>query len=164
VATRRDLHIEAEISSEDAAKAEPGMPVTVTSPSRPGQALNAKVVSLSPVGELKPDAAIRTRIVRARVMLEKDWELFRPGMEVDVQGERVLKRALAVPNDALAFSGESAVVFVVERDGVARSRPVVVGMSNARLTEIVSGLRAGERVVVDGKDELKDGDRVRVRG
>lgn len=161
MASRSDLRVEAEISSEDAAKVRPGMPVVVTSPAYPGTLFKAKIVSLSAVGELKPDAAIRTRIVRARVAVEHP-ERFRPGMEVDVEGESVLKTTLTVPSDALTFSGSTVSVFILEKGGV-HQQVVTTGFSNADRTEILSGLKAGASVVVRGKENLKDGQAVRVK-
>lgn len=54
------------------------------------------------------------------------------------------------------------IVFVVE-GGVARARPVEIGLSDERRVEIVSGLKPEDRVIVGpfrALDELKDGDEV----
>ena len=163
LSTRQNLRIDAEISSEDAAKAKVGMKVVVTSPAYPGQEFPAKLISLSPVGELKPQAAIQTRIVRARVQIDKDWALFRPGMEVDVEGQTTLKKALLVPGDALVLSGSETSVWILKSDGTVTKLNVQTGFSNATQTEILAGLKGGESVVVEGKDNLKEGQKVKVR-
>jgi RND family efflux transporter MFP subunit len=160
ISTRQDLRIEAEISSEDASKISQGMTVAVTSPAYPGRSFAARIKELSPVGELKPDAAIRTRIVRARVMLAKDWDLFRPGMDVDIEGGGTMKKALSVPSDAISIDGSRSFVFVVS-NGVASTRDVKTGFSNVEFTEVLDGLKTGDVVVVRGKDLLKNGSRVR---
>ena len=162
LAARQDLHIEAEVSSEDAAKLKVGMPLEVTSPAYPGVIFAARLDRVSEIGELKPDAAIRTRIVRARVILDEGWARFRPGVEVDVEGSQVLKQALAVPSDAISLEDSRTVVFVVQ-NGTARAREVRVGVTTMAATEVLSGLQQGERVVVDGKTGLTDGARVRER-
>jgi HlyD family secretion protein len=54
-------------------------------------------------------------------------------------------------------------VFVSTGERVER-RPVTVGQAVGAEREVVSGLRAGERVVVAPPSALKDGDRVRVAG
>lgn len=163
LSTRQDLRIEAEVSTEDAAKVAAGMKVVVTSPAYPGRTFTATVQAMSPVGELKPDAAIRTRIVRARVMLDRDWELFRPGMEVDVEGGGLVKRALAVPSDAISLDGARCFVYVLSANGIVASRDVRIGRSNVDFTEILDGLREGDVVVTRGKEGLKSGDRVEVK-
>lgn len=160
--TRQDIRIEAEISSEDAAKAKRGMPVTVTSAAWPGQRFPAQIKSLSESGELKPDAAIRTRIIRARISLDEGFARFKPGVEVDVEGEAILKQALVVPSDALVYEGTKTSVWVLD-GGIVTRREVKVGFATAEITEVVSGLKAGAQVVTKGKEVLKDGEAVRVR-
>jgi RND family efflux transporter MFP subunit len=162
ISTRKDLRIEAEISSEDAGKIKSGMPVSVTSAAYPGQVFPASITSVLPVGELKPDAAIRTRIIRARIALARDWQLFRSGMELDVEGTAILKKALCVPSDAINLVENRALVYVVEGD-VVRARRVEIGYAHAAVTEFNSGLKPGERVVVSGKEGLSDNARVKVR-
>lgn len=156
VSTTQDMRIEAEISSEDAGKIKPGMALTVTSPAYPGQSFKATLQSIMPVGELKPDAAIRTRIIRARVVLNAGWRLFRPGMEVDVEGAAVLRRALTIPGDAVLIDGDQTSVFVLE-GGVAKRKNIKIGFSNPDLTEVLSGLQGGQRVILTGKDQVKEG-------
>lgn len=160
--TRQDMRIEAEIGSEDSAKASAGMPVLVTSAAWPGRSFPGRIQSLSQVGELKPDAAIRTRIIRARVSLDEGFSRFKPGVEVDVEGNAVLKKALVVPSDAVSYEGTKTSVWVVEGDRVSQ-RPVTIGFADVDVTEIVSGLEKGAMVVVAGKDNLRNGEAVKVR-
>jgi multidrug efflux pump subunit AcrA (membrane-fusion protein) len=53
-------------------------------------------------------------------------------------------------------------VFVVGPDGKAHRRAVVVGLTSGDETQIVSGLRVGEKVVIKGQDALPDGAAVTV--
>lgn len=161
LSTRTDMHIEAEISTEDVPKVSQGMKVAVTSPGFPGKRFEGKIVSLSPTGELKRDAAIRTRILRARITLLEGWSLFRPGMEVDVEGKAVLKKALTVPSDAINFDEGGASVWVV-RDGKVTKRQVSIGLTSAISTEILSGLSKGEVVVIRGKESVREGGKIAV--
>jgi HlyD family secretion protein len=162
LSTREDLRIEAEIGSEDSGKIQEGMPVMVTSAAYPGRTFSARLIQAMPVGELKPDAAIRTRIVRAKIALDSGWSMFRPGMEVDVEGKRVLRRALCLPSDAITITGEGTAVYVVV-DGIARTRTVQTGLATSSQTEVLSGLVPGDMVVVRGQEGLVDGAKVKVR-
>ena len=56
--------------------------------------------------------------------------------------------------------GEGFEVFVADSDGVAHSRPVVVGGRDGAVAEIVSGLRAGEVVVTGGAYGIADGAKI----
>jgi multidrug efflux pump subunit AcrA (membrane-fusion protein) len=55
------------------------------------------------------------------------------------------------------------VVFVLRDDRVER-RAVTTGTENSGQVDVLSGLTAGERVVVEGPETLADGDQVRVQG
>lgn len=68
---------------------------------------------------------------------------------------------LLVPRSAVADDDGSRVVFVVRGDRVER-RAVSLGGSAGERVEVVAGLRAGDRVVLEPPADLADGDRVRV--
>lgn len=48
--------------------------------------------------------------------------------------------------------------------GSAQRRPIQTGASSLSAVEIVSGLQAGERIVVSGSDQFQQADRVRISG
>jgi HlyD family secretion protein len=67
-----------------------------------------------------------------------------------------------VPKAAVRSVEGRSVVFVVNGDRVER-RAVSVGDTNGDQVGVLSGLSPGERVVVDGPQTLKDGDKVTIR-
>jgi multidrug efflux pump subunit AcrA (membrane-fusion protein) len=69
---------------------------------------------------------------------------------------------VVVPKAAVRSADGHSIVFVLKDDRVER-RAVSVGLENGDQVELVSGVSAGERVVVDGPATLKDGDKVRVQ-
>jgi multidrug efflux pump subunit AcrA (membrane-fusion protein) len=69
---------------------------------------------------------------------------------------------LTVPRAAIRTDQGQSIVFVVVEDRVER-RAVRVGDARGDQVEIVSGLAAGDRVVVDGPPDLADGRKVIVR-
>ena len=72
-------------------------------------------------------------------------------------------QALVVPNDALAnVDGAQAAVLSVS-NGKIKKVAVRLGLRGLVMTEIVSGLKAGDWVLADTGDKLGDGDRVRVK-
>ncbi len=68
--------------------------------------------------------------------------------------------ALLVPQAAV----RDGVAWVVDADGVAHRREVTAGLEGNGQVEIVSGLAAGEQVVVAGASLLSDGARTRIVG
>jgi HlyD family secretion protein len=50
----------------------------------------------------------------------------------------------------------------VVKDGVVELRTVALGFTSMNEVEILEGVREGERVIVEGIDLFRDGDRVSV--
>jgi RND family efflux transporter MFP subunit len=71
-------------------------------------------------------------------------------------------QGLLVPKAAVRTADGKSIVFVVKQDRLER-RAVSVGLANGDQVEVLSGLSAGERVVVEGPSTLKDGDKVKVQ-
>ncbi len=71
--------------------------------------------------------------------------------------------ALAVPSEAILTANGEQYVFVAE-GGVAVRTSVTTGLTGDGVTEILSGLAAGQKLVVVGQQYLSDGDAVRIVG
>ena len=69
---------------------------------------------------------------------------------------------LQVPASALFREGEGWALFVVQGDKAVK-REVQVGQRNGLSAQILSGIKAGDRVIVHPDDQVKDGVRVAVR-
>lgn len=107
------------------------------------------------------DANTGTVRLKARFTNE-DNSLF-PQQFVNVRLQlAVHDNVLKVPNDALQFGNQGRFVWVVDEELKARMRPVQTGLGDAEFTLVTSGLQAGERVVLEGVDRLKDGGKVEV--
>ncbi len=75
-----------------------------------------------------------------------------------------LTDAVLVPNAAVQLGQNGPFVYVVKDGKNVEARPVKTGASDAQHIVIASGLEAGESVVIDGVDRLKDGAEVRLAG
>jgi membrane fusion protein (multidrug efflux system) len=71
--------------------------------------------------------------------------------------------APTAPRQALLYDGDRPYLFVTTA-GAAHRRDVEVGVEQGDRVQIRSGVRAGERVVVDGGSALSDGMAVREQG
>jgi multidrug efflux system membrane fusion protein len=69
-----------------------------------------------------------------------------------------------VPTAAIQRGAPGTFVYLVNQDETVSVRPVTVGPNDADRTSISSGLAAGDRVVVDGADKLRDGAKISLRG
>jgi multidrug efflux system membrane fusion protein len=72
------------------------------------------------------------------------------------------KGVVLVPAAAIQRAAQGTIVYVVRDDNTVTVRPVKVGASEGEVTEVVSGVQAGERVVTDGVDRLREGAKVEV--
>ncbi len=106
------------------------------------------------------DAASGTVKVRA-TFSNKENRLW-PGAFVDVsQTLSRIKDAVVIPQAAIIQAARGAIVYVVE-DGKATQRPVKINFAEDGLAA-VDGLKAGETVVLDGKQNLRPGSAVAER-
>ncbi len=67
-----------------------------------------------------------------------------------------------LPSAAIQRGAKGTFVFVVNADSTVNARPVTLGSVDGDNTGVISGVKAGEQVVFDGADKLKDGGKVKV--
>lgn len=105
------------------------------------------------VDTLLPQVEEQTRTATARIVLPNPDASLRPGMFVDVRFvAKLADSAVLVPDLAVLRSGERNTVFIARDDGSFEPREIKLGVrSQGNLYEVLSGLNAGERVVVSGQ-------------
>lgn len=131
-----------------------GLPVAVSSVAYPGQIFEGRVSSI----DSRIDPTSRSVLVRAEVP-NKDGQL-KPGMFLNVSLQRDARSAIVVPEEALVPEENRQYVYVVA-NGIAEKRQVEIGARRPGVVEIISGLRVGERVVIEGTIKLREGGIVR---
>jgi cobalt-zinc-cadmium efflux system membrane fusion protein len=139
------LWLIAHASERDAVRVRPGSTARVAIPALPGRSLSGKVASVGSQVE------VSSRTIPIRIELPNPGGILRPGMSASVwlpvgEGGTVL----AVPVAAIQRLQDKWVVFVPREQGVFEIRTVGRGRDMGGEVEIVSGLRAGETVVVEG--------------
>ena len=67
-----------------------------------------------------------------------------------------------MPVSAVLLELSGSYVFVVDDKNIAKRRLVQTGLSDDMMIEIVTGLKAGEKVVTIGQFRLSDGDAVKI--
>ena len=75
----------------------------------------------------------------------------------------VSENTIVIPTEAILTGTDGQYVFVAE-NGTARRCPIETGLTGAGVTEVLSGLSAGESLVTVGQAYLVDGSAVRVVG
>lgn len=128
----------------------PGLEVVATSVAYPGRSFTGEVASI----DSRVDPVSRAVTVRAR--LPNPEGLLKQGMFVNVRVAREAKPTVVVPEQAIVPERGKVFVFTVA-DDVATKREVTTARRRPGETEIVAGLAAGERVVVEGTQKVRDG-------
>ena len=105
------------------------------------------------VEALLPQVETQTRTATARIVLPNPDASLRPGMFVDVRFvAQLADAAVLVPDLAVLRSGERNTVFIARGNGTFEPREIKLGVrSQGDYYEVLSGLDAGERVVVSGQ-------------
>jgi membrane fusion protein (multidrug efflux system) len=134
-----------------------GQKIEFTVAAFPTEPFQGEVYFISP--QLNPTT--RTALVKARI--RNPARKLKGGMFASLALRVQLRdSAIVIPEPALMSSGDTVSVFVVDDQNAAQIRPVKVGLRLAGKAEIVSGLRAGERVVVEGVQKLGPGTPVKL--
>jgi RND family efflux transporter MFP subunit len=151
------VFFEAQVPETSLATLVQGQPVNVRVDAFGGKVFPGKVARIHPTGS----TSSRTFVVR--VEIPNTQKELRPGMFA--RGEVVTERreGIVIPKDALVASDNGFAVFVAENGGRAVRRTVQVGIQTPETSEILSGVKDGEQVVVAGQDALKDGSQIQVQ-
>ena len=132
-----------------------GLAVRATAPAFPGRSFSGVVSSI----DSRVD--VSTRSVTVRALLSNEDGALRPGMFLHVSLANDERQALVIPELALTPEAERQYVYVVD-GGKAERREVRIGMRRPGFVEIATGLKAGEHVVVEGTQKVRDGGAVSI--
>ncbi len=135
----------------------PGDMAEMTVEAIPGKVYTGKVTYIYPYMESK------TRTNRIRLEFDNQDLKLKPEMfaQIKLKASRQID-AIVVPSEAIVRSGISEQVFVVREPGKFEPRKVVLGVSAEGLTQIISGVKAGEEVVtssqflIDSESKLRE--------
>lgn len=103
-----------------------------------------------------PRVNASSRTIDVRVALENPGERLRPGQSAEVViVTETVPEALLVPSEALVASARGSAVYLAGADGTAELRPVRTRDRGQAKVEVVEGLAAGDRVIVEGLARLR---------
>jgi membrane fusion protein (multidrug efflux system) len=109
-----------------------------------------------------------TRAISLRAHLDNQEQLLRPGMLLHINIAQPERNALMLPERSIAPLRSDQFVFVLDAPNaegkiIAHKRKVTLGLRTNGRVEILSGVTAGDTVVVDGSMSLQDGMAVKVQ-
>ncbi len=157
VADPTALDVVLSLSSGVGAQIRPGTAVTIAT----GQDARGDVLGTGTVTSVGATIDTGSRGVPVRARITHPARVLRIGQTVFAQiAAAVHPHAVVVPVEALVPDSEGFKVFVVDKDGIAHARSVVVGGRTEQLAEITQGLQAGETVVTEGAYGVEDGAKI----
>jgi Cu(I)/Ag(I) efflux system membrane fusion protein len=121
----------------------------------PGKELTSRIEFVAPALDAQ------TRTAKVRFSIPNPGGQLKPQMFTDVELKVNLGQKLAVPDDAVIDTGLRKIVYVDKGDGYFEPRVVTTGLRAEKLIEILSGLKAGEKIasaanfLIDSEAKLK---------
>jgi multidrug efflux system membrane fusion protein len=128
---------------------------------------NVKQLATGKVSAVDSQIDTTTGTVKLRAQFDNaDGALF-PNQFVNVQLLlRTLTDVVTVPTVAIQRGSpngqQGSYVYVVNADNTVSVRPIAIGPTDGSMTAVNSGLAAGDHVVIDGADRLREGLHVNV--
>jgi multidrug efflux pump subunit AcrA (membrane-fusion protein) len=161
IAQADELQIEALIPEREVSQLRVGLAATITLPAFQGEVFTAKITQVSPI----LDPASRTK--KIVLTFQNSDNRINAGMFAHVKlNTRTYPNVVTVPAEAISEQAGVKHVYVFHNSGAAGTvalREVVTGVTVDHITEIKSGLAAGDTVVIQGQQFLADGAAVLVR-
>jgi RND family efflux transporter MFP subunit len=158
------------ISNIDKLEINTGLSENMINKIRIGDTVGVRVKSVSEeasfdgtVTALAPAPATGSLTYPVVITLENPDEAVKPGMfaEVTIAADRV-EGALAVPSKAVFIRAGRQVVISLDAENKVVLNDVVTGVDNGEIIEIKSGLKEGDRVVVEGQSYLNASSKVNI--
>ena len=151
------LKVKLSVAEKDAFRLKSGDNVEIKTDVYPGIVFNGRISFISSKGD---DA--HTYPVEITLGNSKDHPL-KAGMFGRISFTSIKNSdLLVIPRESLIGSVKDAKVFTVE-NGIAKMHSVIIGVAYENQLEVKNGLKSGDKVVVNGQNNLQENDKVLVR-
>ena len=152
IATIADLSsvwVVGDLYEKDLSPARRGSPAKITLAALPDKSWSGTISNISDV--LDPN----TRTLKARVVLPNPQHMLKPEMFATMHLVGHKQELMTVPTTAVLHEGSDTFVMVKKSDGTYEKRNVTIANTTSDKTEIASGLRPGEMIVISGAELLR---------
>lgn len=150
------MQLDISVPEKYLSRLKPGITVKATTDAWPGHFFTGRLDSLdSRVDE-------QTLTVKARLLFENPQRQLLPGMLMRLQVVMFSQQVPVIPASAIEFQGEQRFVYLLQADSTVQRQPIRLGEPTQAGIPVLSGLKVGEQLVVEGLVALQDGARVKV--
>ncbi|WP_368565110.1 efflux RND transporter periplasmic adaptor subunit [Pseudoxanthomonas sp. UTMC 1351] len=157
------LEVEVDVGEAFIGRVQPKMPVEATLNAYPDWKIPAEVIAIIPTAD-RGKATVKVRIA----LKQKDPRIV-PDMGVRVSFLEAAKpetekkpQGVRAPSAAIVERGGQQVAFALTDENTVEQRALKTGLAMGDDRQVLSGLSAGETVVLDPPDTLKDGSKVKL--
>ncbi len=158
------LEIEVDVNESYINRVEPNQRIEATLDSYPDWRIPGYVITTIPTAD-RQKATVAVRIafdqLDPRILPDMSVKVSFLDDEAEVSTDESAAPRLTVPTTAIRTIDDKNIVFVLQGDQLER-RAVRLGAESAGRTVIEAGVKAGEKVIVEGPETLAGGDRVEV--
>jgi RND family efflux transporter MFP subunit len=153
------LEIEIDVNESYINRVQPGQPVEATLDAYADWKIPCKVIAIIPTADRQKST------VKVRVGFDKLDPRILPEMSVKVafretETGTAAARTVVIPKNSVRNQDGHDVVFVVQ-NGIAERRAITLGGAQGDDTTVSAGVSAGERVIVNSPEGLRDGVKVK---
>ncbi|MDP4266905.1 MAG: efflux RND transporter periplasmic adaptor subunit [Bacteroidota bacterium] len=149
------LKLNIKVSEHEVYKISKGQSVAVRLTVFPDKKFTGHITSIAE----KADAAMKFNV---EITLTNDANShLRSGLYAEVELPVKNEEKIIINKNSIVGSMESPVVYVA-KNGKALKRSIIIGQSNSKQVEVLSGLSLEDEVIVSGQLNLKDGDEINI--
>ena len=134
----------ADIYESDLKNVKRGINVELTVPAFPGEKFTGRIIAVEPMLDKM------TRSAKARIKIKNPGGKLKFEMYADIVIKLELSSAVAVPTAAVINTGKRTLVYIEDSPGRFRMQEVTIGQEAESYTLVLSGLKEGDMVVVQG--------------
>jgi hypothetical protein len=162
------LQVRCDVRLEDVARVQPGQPVRIETASAAGP-IEGEVLLIT------SSASVQKNTLEVKVALGKPPSSVRPEMLVQATFLAVEKpgakepqsetaQILLAPRALVEQTAEGSFVWIAAADGAARRQRIKTGRASGDLVEALEGLAPTDRLISGGREQVRDGQRIRITG
>lgn len=120
----------------------------------------SKYRHLGKIGAIEAKFNNETGNIPFRADFPNPDKLLRHGQTGNIQINQFVKDAMVIPQRASYETLDKRYVYVVDQEGIAHQREVKISHELDDIFVINSGLKAGERIVLEGVAQIHDGEKI----
>lgn len=150
------VYIEVNVTENLVNKIKKGNEVDVDMDSVGAKEVKGKIYTISPAADS------RTNLYSVKIELSNKDHKIKPGMFAKVYFKTdFINNVVVVKSESILVEEGKTIVYVV-KDGKVQRKEVKVGIDNGKYTEIKSGIKEGEEVIVKGQQYVQNNSKIKI--